>query len=111
MQSDGHDPKARTGYTLAQLAQAFDRVRNPRDWKAPVLAVIPATERPAVEHAIRWFTNTMPMFEPAAGQDDRLVVTAPGYELGLPYDSNRVIAAESRECQQQAEQPGPGPSG
>jgi hypothetical protein len=97
MPSDGYDPKRATGYTLAQLAEAFDRIRNPRDWKAPVLAVIPEGERPVVEQAIRWFTATAPVFEVAAGLPDRLVVTAPGYELGRPYDSERVIWAASRD--------------
>ncbi len=99
MRSYEFNPKTATGYTLAQLAEAFDRVRNPRNWKAPVLAVISASDRPVVEQAIRWFTDTEPRFEPAAGADDRVVVTAPGYELGLPYNAARVTQSEIRERQ------------
>jgi len=77
-----YDPKRLTGYRLDQLAAAFDRVRNPRDWKAPIQAVIPAAERPVVEKAVSWFTGTEPAFAPAPGRADRLVVTAGGYRQG-----------------------------
>ena len=42
--SEAYDPKRMTGYRLEQLAAAFDRVRDPRDWKAPIRAVIPVVE-------------------------------------------------------------------
>ena len=75
-------PEKLTGYRLEQLAAAFDRVRNVRDWGAPILAVIPSTERPVVEKAILWFTNTAPVFVPVGGASDELVVRAPGYRVG-----------------------------
>lgn len=77
-----HDPRRATGYRLDELAAAFDRVRHPRDWKAPIRAVIPAAQRPVVEKAVLWFTDTEPVFEPATGEGDRLLVTAPGYRVG-----------------------------
>lgn len=77
-----HRPERATGYRLDQLATAFDRVMNPRDWQAPIRSVIPAAERHVVETAVRWFTATVPSFEPAPGEVDRLVITAPGYRLG-----------------------------
>jgi len=80
--SVAYDPERMTGYRLEQLAAAFDRVRNPRDWKAPIRAVIPAAERPVVEKAVHWFTDTVPVFEAAPGETDRLLVRAPGYRLG-----------------------------
>jgi hypothetical protein len=80
--SVAYDPERSTGYRLEQLASAFDRVRNPRDWKAPIRAVIPVAERPVVEQAVLWFTDTVPVFAPAPGETDRLVVMAPGYRLG-----------------------------
>ena len=40
------DPKHSTGYRLEQLAAAFDRVRDSRDWKAPIRAEIRAAEQP-----------------------------------------------------------------
>lgn len=77
-----YNPKHGTGFRLEQLAAAFDRVRHPRDWKAPIRAVIPAVERPVVEKAVLWFTHTVPMFEAAPGATDQLVVTSLGYRLG-----------------------------
>ncbi len=72
------DPESDTGYRLEQLAGAFDRVRHSRDWRGPIRAVIPAEDRSLVEKAVLWFMNTAPAFEPLPGEDDRLVVTAPG---------------------------------
>jgi hypothetical protein len=80
--SDAFDSKRATGYRFEQLASAFDRVRDPHDWKAPIRAVIPVVERPVVEKAVRWFTETEPRFEEIPGQADRLIVVAPGYRQG-----------------------------
>lgn len=77
-----YDPRRMTGYRMEQLASAFDRVCNPRDWKAPIQAVIPAELMPVVEQAVLWFTGTAPVFESLAGEPDRLVVRAPGYGRG-----------------------------
>ncbi len=83
-----------TGYRLDQLAAAFDRVRDPRDWKAPICALIPIAERPVVEQAVLWFTSTAPIFEAAPGEQNRLVVMAPGYRRGL-VDEIRTLRAEA----------------
>jgi hypothetical protein len=80
--SVAYDPECMTGYRHEQLAAAFDRVRDPRDWQAPIQAVIPVVERPLVEKAVVWFTNTVPEFMPAPEAPDRLLVRAPGYRLG-----------------------------
>lgn len=80
------DPQRVTGYRREQLAAAFERVRNPRDWKAPIRAVIPAAQRPVVEKAVLWFTATVPVFMAASGATGRLVVRAPGYRLGPAGD-------------------------
>lgn len=78
MTSSTFDPEADTGLRLEQLAGAFDRVRNSRDWKGPIRAVIPVADRSLVEKAVLWFMNTVPTFEIVPGEVDRLVVTAPG---------------------------------
>lgn len=78
----GYSPERVTGYRQEELAAAFDRVRNPRDWKAPIHAVIPATERRLVERAVLWFTDTVPEFVAAPGEMDQLLVRAQGYRLG-----------------------------
>ena len=77
-----HNPQFSTGYRLEQLAAAFDRVMNPRDWQAPIRSLIPADERHVVEKAVLWFTDTAPEFEPVPGELDRLMITAPGYRVG-----------------------------
>lgn len=87
------DPKASTGYRFDQLASAFDRVRNHRDWKAPIKAVIHADERPLVQQAVQWFTDTVPEFSAAPGLDGRLVVRAPGYGHGPAGDATERGAA------------------
>ncbi len=80
--SVAYNPEDATGYRLDQLAAAFDRVMNPRDWQAPIRSVIPAAERQVVERAVLWFTDSVPAFEAAPGETDRLVITAPGYRIG-----------------------------
>jgi hypothetical protein len=67
------------GYRHEQLAAAFDRIRDPRDWKAPIVAVISRSERAMVEEAVALFTDSTPDFEVAVDSADRLVVRAPGY--------------------------------
>jgi hypothetical protein len=81
------DSMGLAGYRMDQLASAFDRVRNPRDWTAPIRAEIPAEERPLVEKAVLWFTRTVPAFEPVPGAGNRLVVVAGGYRAGDEGDT------------------------
>lgn len=76
-----------TGYRREQLAAAFEKIRNQGDWQAPIRATIPAAERPLVEQAVLWFTDTVPVFLPAPGHKDRLLVRAPGYRLGPAGDA------------------------
>ncbi len=83
-----YDPRILTGYRMEQLASAFDRVRDHRDWKAPIEAEIPASERGLVEKAVLWFTNTVPTFEAPHADPDRLVVRAPGYRGGPVGDES-----------------------
>jgi hypothetical protein len=80
-------PERETGFRLDQLAAAFDRVRNLRDWKAPIEAVIPAADRAVVEQAIRWFTGTEAEFRSDGLGSGRLVVVALGYRLGQAADA------------------------
>lgn len=84
--SAAYQPERMTGFRHEQLAAAFDRVRNPRDWKAPIRAEISVTERPVVEQAVYWFTATVPVFLEAPGARARLLVRAPGYRLGPAGD-------------------------
>ena len=70
------------GFRLDQVAQAFERVRDHRDWKAPIRATIRATDQMLVEVAIQWFTGTAAEFAPVTGAAELLLVTAPGQRLG-----------------------------
>jgi hypothetical protein len=76
------DPERLTGFRQEQLASVFDRVRDPYDWKAPIAAEIAAADRVAVERAVHWFTDTVPVFLAVPGESGRLVVMARGYRLG-----------------------------
>ncbi len=89
------DPKGATGYWMDQLAAAFDRVCDPRDWMAPIRAVIQAGDQPVVEKAVLWFTDTVPRFEPEPGMADRLIVIAPGYRLGLAGRDEKAAVQET----------------
>ena len=65
-----------------ELGSAFDRVRDPRDWEGPILAVIPAADWRLVAEAVIRFTATRPVFWQVTEDRDRLVVTAPGCRFG-----------------------------
>jgi hypothetical protein len=77
-----YDPVRMTGFSYAQLARAFETVRNPLDWKGPIFADIPEDERRVVQKAVLWFTGTMPVFVTMPSDAHRLMVTAVGYRLG-----------------------------
>jgi hypothetical protein len=83
------DPELLTGYRQDQLAAAFDRVRDPQDWQAPIEAEIHEGERLVVEKAVEWFTDTSPMFLVLPEASGRLMVRARGYRLGPSSRSNR----------------------
>ncbi len=88
-----HEPNVLTGSRMEQLATAFDRVRDPRDWKAPIESVIPASDRRVVECAVLWFTNTVPILAPADTSPTHLVVRAQGYRGGPVGDESGQIRA------------------
>ena len=73
-ESAGNEP-----YSQARLASAFDRVRDSRDWKAPIQAEIWAEDRPLVAAAVVCFTASEPSFSVVQGKPGRLEVSAPGY--------------------------------
>lgn len=106
--SIAYDPKRLTGYELDALAGAFDRVRNPRDWKAPIETVISASERPLVEAAVLWFTDTVPVFSAIAGSPDRLAVSALGYRLGETESRHGHLREDSRQLIARMEPTGAG---
>jgi hypothetical protein len=82
-----NDPGRSTGFRPDQLARAFDRVMEFRDWKAPIRAEIAVAERDVVEEAVSWFTASRPTFIVLPGHPDRLLVTAAGFRQGIAAHS------------------------
>lgn len=83
--NDNQDPAERSAavhYRHDEIALAFDRIRDHHDWKAPIHAVIHASERELVAAAVAWFTGTVAEFQELEADSDRLIVDAPGQRLG-----------------------------
>ena len=78
---DVGDSNRGPGFRLDQLKEAFERVCDPRHWKGPIRAVIPAVERLLIEKAVRWYAETEPRFEEIPGNTLLLTVLAPGYRV------------------------------
>lgn len=45
-------------FTQEQLQEAFNRVRNPKDWKAPIDAVVRCQDLELIGAAVQYFTAT-----------------------------------------------------
>jgi hypothetical protein len=69
-------------YTFAALHDAFELVRNPKDWKAPVNGLILEGLADVVYHAIVFFTATEPIFLRPPRDPNLLLVHADGYRAG-----------------------------
>lgn len=80
IETTNNNPR-RPEFTHEQMAQAFDRVRDPHDWRGPIRAEIPIEMQAVVAAAVMCFTATDPVFEPV-GRPDLLLATAPGYLRG-----------------------------
>ena len=76
-------------FTQKELEEAFDRVKNPVDWKAPIAANVLGSNLFATCEAIEHFTATYPRAVHAgyneAGQSI-YHVTSPGYRAGPAGD-------------------------
>ena len=71
-------------FTDIQIKLAFKRVKNQRDWKSPILAVIKEEDKELVAEAIRTETKSEPWFSPFPGRPGTLWVQALGYRLSGP---------------------------
>ena len=69
------------GFTVEQLSEASDAVKNEEHWKNPVDAIVAAKMRGVLEKAIPWYTGTEATFEDA-DEPGQIRVTAPGYYGG-----------------------------
>lgn len=70
------------GFTIEQLTDAFDAVKDKAHWKNPIDATAELTMRGVLEHAIPYFTGTPADFDEIEGQPNVIHVTAPGYFAG-----------------------------
>lgn len=73
------------GYTRGDLSRVFDRIKDPADWKAPILATCPGEAVTVVVEAIKFFTATVP----TVSLDTRTmtyVIESEGYRMGPAGD-------------------------
>ncbi len=69
---------AQGGYTLDQLSEAFDTVKNPENWKYPIDAVVPKDANlDLIGRAVTWFAGCI--IEYGTLPDGRIRVYADGY--------------------------------
>lgn len=100
---DWYDCRGLQGFRPDQVAAAFDRVRDHRDWKAPIRSTIHGSERELVAVAVLWFTGTTAEFSALPDAPDTWIVEAPGQRLGpagvpdeLPRNFRTVVKAAGR---------------
>lgn len=70
-------------FDRAELQRAFDRVANPKDWKAPIaakLSTLTMTEKILITCAVEFFTATRPTFYTTGS--GTVLVHADGYRAG-----------------------------
>jgi hypothetical protein len=68
------------GYPVPVLHYAWDKVKDPTDWKKPVVAVVSADILDVVVAAIEYFTVTVPTV--FCVDDETCVVVSAGYRMG-----------------------------
>ena len=73
------------GYTEAELRLAFDAVKDPQDWKAPIAAEMPGEVVMPVVAAIKFYTATVPTVSLDV-TTMRYYITSPGYRAGPAGD-------------------------
>ena len=68
------------GFTLKELHDAFDKVKDPKDWKNPIRHTIDLSEINVTAAAIEFFTATDSTCQ--SSKDRKVVIEAPGYYIG-----------------------------
>lgn len=71
------------GYSRRELSKAFDKVRNPDDWKAPISAWVPRHDMFVVQAAVEFYTATEPK---VTVYPDMVHVQSIGYRSGPAGD-------------------------
>lgn len=69
-------------YTIADLRQLFDSVADPKQWKAPWAAYVPAALVPATIEAVKFFHADIPEIVgiEAAPGEGRVLLRGKGYQ-------------------------------
>ena len=62
-----------------ERAAIFDQVKNRKDWKLPINAVVIRSSQELVADAISFYTGSIATFEPVKGKPAYVRVRAPGY--------------------------------
>ena len=68
-------------FSRAMLVAAFDAVKDPADWKAPINADVSQADLAVTMIAIEFFTGTKATVEQLMS-NGRMLIHAPGYRLG-----------------------------
>lgn len=73
-------------YLVEDLSEAFDKVANPEDWKAPIDATVSITdirEGATIKAAVEFYTATKATIKLTTyGRDIKIHVTSDGYRMG-----------------------------
>ena len=72
-------------YDVSDLRKAFDKVCDPKDWKAPIAATCRGEHLLLIREAIRFMTATEPKVE-LDTRNMRYLVTSKGYRAGPAGD-------------------------
>lgn len=67
--------------TDKQLHAAFDLVKDAKNWKNPINAVIDAKDQDAVSQAVIYFTGSVPGFTPM--KNGKVRVRSVGYYVAI----------------------------
>lgn len=73
--------KARDGFALEELQEAFDLVKDEEHWKNPIDRVVDESQIRILRAAIPWMTGTEAIFLPV-DEPGKIRVKADGYYLG-----------------------------
>ena len=72
------------GFTRRQLSTAFEAIRDPRDWRAPINCIVPRGKVKVCEAAIEFFTATEVLVQEHGHHDFR--IRSIGYRNGPAGD-------------------------
>ena len=85
--TDPIDDHRHNGIRVGELRAAYDRIRNPVDWKAPIDAILRLDQVPIAQAAVEFFTATKLRITTSYAEPRNYVrVQAIGYRAGPAGD-------------------------